>query len=93
MRVISNQALTAFAHVFPDAHVALQAWRKLVEQNRFRHFGDLRKTFNTVDKVGQFYVFDICGNRYRLITAIHFNRQMLFVRMVLTHAAYQRWRP
>ena len=49
--------------------------------------------FNTVDRVGNYYVFDIGGNRYRLIAAVHFNRQMLFVREVLTHKAYDNWRP
>jgi mRNA interferase HigB len=38
-------------------------------------------------------VFDISGNRYRLISAIHFNKQMLFGRDVLTHKAYDQWRP
>jgi mRNA interferase HigB len=39
---------------------------------------------------GDFYVFNIAGNKYRLIAAIHFNRQMLFIRFILTHAEYDR---
>ncbi len=41
-----------------------------------------------------FYVFDVGGNKYRLIAAIHFNTQRLFVRHILTHADYdtERWK-
>ena len=93
MRLISNRTLTDFSGRHPDSHEALQAWRRIIEKSHFRHFADLRNTFNTVDRVGSYYVFDIGGNRYRLITVIHFNRQMLFLRGVLTHKAYESWRP
>ena len=93
MRVISNRALTTFANEHADAHAPLQAWRRIVENNHSRHFADLKWTFNSVDCVDDYYVFDISGSRYRVITAIHFNRQMLFVRDVLTHKAYELWRP
>lgn len=46
-----------------------------------------------IDKVGDLFVFNIGGNKFRLVAAIHFDRQMLFVRHVLTHAQYDRWRP
>lgn len=49
--------------------------------------------FGSVDKVGHYYVFDIAGNHYRLIAAIHFNTQTLYIRAVLTHSDYDRWRP
>ena len=41
-------------------------------------------------QVGRFTVFDVGGNKYRLITAIHFNRRKVYVRRVLTHAEYDR---
>lgn len=93
MRIISNRALLAFAALHPDADAPSQAWRKVIQKNRFRHFADLKATFNSVDQVGNYYVFDIAGNRYRLVAAVHFNRQMLFIRNVLTHKAYDDWRP
>ena len=72
MRVISNKALTDFAALHPASEDPLQAWRRIVEASTFRGFAELRRTFNSVDRVGDFYVFDIGGNKYRLITAIHF---------------------
>jgi mRNA-degrading endonuclease HigB of HigAB toxin-antitoxin module len=44
-------------------------------------------------KVGRFFVFDIGGNKFRLIAAIHFNRQILYIRHVLTHREYDAWEP
>jgi len=39
----------------------------------------------------QYTVFDVGGNRFRIVAAIHYNRQSLFVRHVLTHAEYDLW--
>ena len=44
------------------------------------------------DTVSDFYVFDIDGNKYRLIAAIHFNRKMVFIRHVFTHREYDKWK-
>lgn len=93
MRLISNKALRDFASRHQAADRPLQAWRKLVESNFFGGYADLKRVFNSVDKAGSYFVFDIAGNSYRLIAAIHFNTQTLYVRAVLTHAEYNDWRP
>lgn len=91
MWVISNKALMDFAALHPDASGALQAWRKLLEAAGVANFGELRALMNSVDKVGDFVVFDVGGNKYRIVAAVHFNRGLLFVRHVFTHAQYDRW--
>lgn len=93
MRVISNKALKDFADLHTQADIALQAWRQLIESRDFGSFADLKLVFNSVDRVNDFYVFNIGGNKYRLIAAIHFDKQRLFIRHVLTHAQYDHWRP
>jgi mRNA interferase HigB len=93
MRVISNRALTDFAVRHPEAGEPLQVWRKIIESRPFVNFADLKAAFNATDRVGGYYVFDIGGNKYRLIAAIHFNRQMLYIRDVLTHKEYNAWKP
>ena len=93
MRVISNKALTDFAAVHPNAEEPLQVWRKIAESRSFANFAELKATFNATDRVGQYYVFDICGNKYRIIGAIHFDQQKLFVRHVFTHKEYDKWKP
>jgi mRNA interferase HigB len=73
---------------------ALEGWYKVIEKNKFSSFSDLKKTFNSIEKVGDLYVFDIGGNKLRLIASIHFNRQKLYIRHILTHKEYDegKWR-
>jgi mRNA interferase HigB len=48
-----------------------------------------------VDKVGDLYVFNVGGNKLRIIAAIHFNRQKLYIRTILPHWEYdlEQWKP
>ncbi|MFL9874721.1 type II toxin-antitoxin system HigB family toxin [Paraburkholderia megapolitana] len=92
MRVISNKTLVDFSVKHPDAGIPLQIWRKTVEAVFFANFADLKRAFNTVDKVGDLYVFNIGGNKFRLIAAVHFNVQKLYVRHVFTHKEYDKWK-
>ncbi|MES3020075.1 MAG: type II toxin-antitoxin system HigB family toxin [Pseudomonadota bacterium] len=93
MRIISNSTLSAFAKVHPDSNVPLQAWRKIVESRNFVSFSDLKKAFNATDKVATYFVFDVGGNKYRVVAAIHFNKQIMYIRHVFTHKEYDRWKP
>ena len=93
MRLISNKALREFAQSHPGAQAPLQGWRRIVERGQFRNFAELKRAFGAVDKAGDYFVFDISGNKFRLIAAIHFNTQILYVRRVMTHAEYDKWRP
>ena len=93
MRVRSNKALTNFSAIHPAADEPLQAWRKIIESRSFINFADIKTAFNAIDKVGYFYVFDIGGNKYRIFAAIHFDYQKLYVRHVLTHKEYDKWKP
>lgn len=98
MHVISQKALWKFAKEHADAAMPLRAWFKLARHGRFNDLAELRRTFAGVDMVPvkgrDLYVFNIGGNKYRLIAAIHFNTQRLFVRHILTHSEYDtdRWK-
>lgn len=93
MRVISNKALTDFSAIHLAAKEPLQAWRKIIESRSFISFSDIKTAFNAADKVGDYYVFDIGGNKYRIVAAIHFDHQKLYVRHVFTHKEYDKWKP
>jgi mRNA interferase HigB len=93
MRIISNKALTDFSAEHPLAREPLQAWRKILESRSFENYAEIKKTFNAVDKVDRFYIFDIGGNKYRIVSAIHFDQQKLFIRYVFTHKEYDKWKP
>ena len=88
--MISNKALREFASVHPEADEPLQNWRRLVERGSFQTFAELRATFASVDKVGDQFVFNIGGNKFRLIAGIHFAAQRLYVKAVLTHREYDK---
>jgi mRNA interferase HigB len=90
MHVIAKPALIDFWTKHPDAQSPLQAWYRLMENEVFRDFNDLRAIFASADHVDGLTVFNIGGNKYRLIAAIHYNRQKVHIRSVLTHAEYDR---
>jgi mRNA interferase HigB len=68
----------------------LQNFRQLIERGRYSRFADLKATFRTVDKIGERFVFNIGGNKYRLVAAIAFTPQLFWVKAVLTHAEYDK---
>lgn len=90
MKLISNRALREFADEHPQAEEPLQSWRHVVERNAFQNFAELRQAFRSVDKVGDLYVFNIGGNKYRLVTTIAYRIQTVWVKHILTHAQYDK---
>jgi mRNA interferase HigB len=90
MHVIAKPALVAFWTLHPDAERPLTAWHTLMRLNDFGSFAELKATFGSVDHVDGFTVFDIGGNKFRLIVAIHYNRGKVYIRDVLTHSEYDR---
>ena len=90
MHIISRKALTSFGEKYPDSQSALTRWFTIASKTNFATFQEIRQTFPSADKVDQFIVFNIGGNKYRLITAIHFNRSRIYIRYVLTHAEYDK---
>ncbi|HRJ40545.1 MAG: type II toxin-antitoxin system HigB family toxin [Caldilineaceae bacterium] len=90
MHIISRKRLREFWEDNPDSTTSLQRWYKIVSRSNFDNFQAIRHTFPSADLVGELVVFNIGGNKYRLIASVHFNRQKLYVRHVLTHSAYDR---
>ena len=59
-------------------------------RRNFASLAEVRTVFPTADKVDKFTVFNIGGNKARLITAIHYNRRKVYIRAVLTHEEYDQ---
>ncbi|MFA9216220.1 MAG: type II toxin-antitoxin system HigB family toxin [Sphingomonadaceae bacterium] len=92
MRIISKSALTDFSNVHPEARERLDAWYRACRACDATSLSELRQTFQSADYVPkQFTIFDVGGNEYRIVTAIHYDKQMVFIRSVLTHAQYDKW--
>ena len=90
MKLISNKALREFSELHADAAQPLQDFRRLIEAGTFVNFAQLRATFAKVDKVGERYLFNIGGNKYRLVAAIAFAPRLVWVKAVLTHGEYDK---
>jgi mRNA interferase HigB len=99
MRIIHGGTVKAWAEQHPDAAVALAAWVQNASQARWRNLTEVRKVYPHADPVNvasrrTAVVFNIRGNRYRLVTAIHYNRQVVYTLRFMTHAEYSkdRWK-
>ncbi|MBU0512483.1 MAG: type II toxin-antitoxin system HigB family toxin [Chloroflexi bacterium] len=90
MHIISRKALRQFWKKHSDSRGPLSRWFKVMEQNEFSSFNELRTTFPSADRVGNLIIFNIGGNKYRLIASLHFNRGRVYIRHVLTHREYDR---
>jgi mRNA interferase HigB len=90
MHVITRKRLNEFAREHPDAQSALEHWYRVMKTRRFTNFAQLRETFPSADQVDNKTVFNIGGNKYRLIAAIHYNRARIYVRAILTHRDYDK---
>jgi len=90
MHVISRKVLQKFWGKYPDSKSSLSRWFKVVRNSIFLTFNDLRSVFPNADKIDDLIVFNIGGNKYRLIASVHFNRGKVYVRHVLTHSEYNR---
>lgn len=92
MRVISKQTLRRFwegASGRDDARRALEAWHREARRSSWQSPQDIKRQYASVSVLkGSRVVFNICGNRYRLVVRINFSLQIVFVRFVGTHAQY-----
>jgi mRNA interferase HigB len=90
VRIIIERRLKEFVERFPRAKGPLNSWATAIESSAWKNPGDLKRTFGMVDFVGEKTVFDIGGNKFRLIAYVHYRRQIVYVKYVLTHAEYDK---
>ena len=90
MHVVSHKAIRTFCGDHPLARNAMDHWYRVAKRAAWTNFAELKLSFNTVDFVAPCVVFDIGGNKYRLIAEINFSRRVLFIRHILTHNEYTK---
>lgn len=95
MRIIKEAFLVDAARRYPKAAGYLEAWRKIVRAAAWRTYAEVRRVYPSADWVKvrsgrQVLVFNVCGNDYRLVVAVHFDRQIVYTLRFLTHADYSR---
>jgi mRNA interferase HigB len=95
MRIISRKRLREFAARNADAAEPLDKWYRVVREAEWENLQEVRNAFRHADAVtvgsgNTVTVFNIGGNKYRLIAAIHYNRQRVYVLRLLRHAEYSK---
>jgi mRNA interferase HigB len=95
MHVISIKKLREFWGQYEDAEDPLRTWYKVVEKARWTSLVDVRRTYSHADFVDPHHtVFNIGGNKYRLIVKIEYAYELIFIEHVLTHKEYDegKWK-
>lgn len=88
MKLMNRKELERFKNRHPQSIKPLILWETIVSQSSYKSFPDLRKTFPSADYVPLYTVFNISGNKYRLITEIDYEFQLIDIKIVWTHAEY-----
>jgi len=99
VRIIKPKTLEAWAAAHAAAKTALSSWMAVVRAAEWKKFADVRQTYCSADQVKvasgrTVVVFDIAGNRFRLIAAVHYSTTVVFSLRFMTHAEYSkdRWK-
>jgi mRNA interferase HigB len=90
MHVISEKKLRQFWRKHRAAEVPLRAWHRAAEHAAWNSFADIRNVYAHADQVGRCTVFNIGGNKFRLVVVVHFNRGKVYIRHVMTHEEYDQ---
>ena len=88
MHIITKKALQKFWEKFPDAENALRSWYQIAKKAEWKNLVEVRNDFPHADLAGVCTIFNIGGNKYRLITKIFYPNKKVLIRFVMTHAEY-----
>ena len=94
MRIVSEKRIREFVEREPRSGEALWHWVDVIESAAWNNPGELKATFGSASFVGDLTVFNIGGNKYRLVSAIKYRWQVVYIRHILTHAEYDegKWK-
>lgn len=90
MRIISKKKIRDYSKNNAQAELPLVEWYIRIRNLQVLNITELKKVFNSVDYVNGYTIFDIGRNKYRLITAIHYNSQHCYIREIWTHGEYSK---
>ena len=90
MHIITQKRIREAQTRWPHAASALEEWEKVMKKAEPADFSQMRALFNSADKVGALHVFNIGGNKLRLIAKVEYRWRKVYIRAVLPHAEYDR---
>ncbi|HUC01540.1 MAG TPA: type II toxin-antitoxin system HigB family toxin [Candidatus Paceibacterota bacterium] len=92
MKLLGKQLLSDFKDNYPDARAQIEAWEAEVEDAGWATPHALKSRYQKASLLGdQQVVFDICGNKYRLLAQINYKNQIALVKKIGTHKEYDTW--
>jgi mRNA interferase HigB len=90
MHLISIRRLRVEASQFPDISRQIQDWYGSVKKAEWQNLEEVRVVFRDAEAVGNFTVFNLKGNAYRLIVGIDYKDSTIYYKYLLTHAEYDK---
>ncbi len=90
MRVVTHRRIREASLQWPHTATALEVWYKRMVKESPANFSQMKSLFPAVDLVGPLHVFDIGGNKIRLIAGVSYSTQQVFIKHVLSHAEYDK---
>lgn len=90
MHVISYRKIRDFVKKHSSTRQVLDSWYKIASKANWQNLVEVQSNFPTAEVVGNFTVFNIKGNRYRLIVSIDYEHQLIYIKYILTHAEYDK---
>ena len=84
------KVIREFTAAHADAATSLDFWLQVAKRARWQNLADTRQDFPHAVPVGRRTVFNIGGNEYRMITRINYQRQIVYILHILTHAEYDK---
>ena len=96
MRLIAKKRVMGWAKEYPGAKTWLVNWLEVVKEASWQSMMELKQTYPRTDATNDVHsartvtIFDVCGNSYRLIVAIHYSTQILHAMKFMTHTEYSK---
>lgn len=94
MKIIGIERLTEFSKIHPNSEIGLNVWLQTAQQAEWKHIIDVREVYPHANFVEGYTVFNIGGNKFRLITKITYKVKTIKIENVLTHSEYDedKWK-
>lgn len=90
MHLIHIRTLREEAAKYPDIRKQIEDWHQTVKKAEWQSLNDVQKFYRDAEAVGNFTVFNIKGNDYRLIVGMDYEDQTVYYKYLLTHAEYNK---
>ncbi len=90
MHIISYRLLREFKVKHADCSDAIDNWYKVANKADWSNLIEVQSVFSKAEAVSNFTIFNIKGNKYRLIVSIDYEKQVIYIKYIFTHAEYDK---